>query len=361
MRTTVATFHNLLEPEGLIRHFQENPPQDFEVLDLEWGLPAFSTRFDLFTTIDPAIRRRLDRVPLLPRSRSLLRANSCFIGTTVSEYVLFPGAAASGDLVRAITALTPRYPLVIVKDLPTEAILVGDQALAVSRAVSDACRSAGFVLVDGQALAYVPIDFLSIEEFLAGRSEARRKNIRRKLRSRAALQVDAIPTGDAKFRDSGFLETMYALYLNVYQQSEVHFDLLTPSFFRAVLQDGTIEGIVFTYRSGGQLIGYNICVCQNDRLIDKYVGFAYPAAREHNLYAVSWFRNLEYALERGFRQYVAGWTDPEVKRTLGARFTFTQHAVSVRNPLVRTLMKPFKRFFESDREWRAGHVTRTDP
>jgi uncharacterized protein len=87
-------------------------------------------------------------------------------------------------------------------------------------------------------------------------------------------------------------------------------------------------------------------------LLDKYVGFAYPQAREFNLYFVSWFHNLEYALERGLKCYVAGWTDPEIKRHLGARFTFTHHAVYIRNPWLRRLLSHFKHHFEADSQWR---------
>ena len=56
MLATVATFYNLLEPEGLIRHFLENPPEDFEALDLGAGLPGFCTKFDLPTTVNPTMR-----------------------------------------------------------------------------------------------------------------------------------------------------------------------------------------------------------------------------------------------------------------------------------------------------------------
>ena len=72
---------------------------------------------------------------------------------------------------------------------------------------------------------------------------------------------------------------------------------------------------------------------------------------------MSWFHNLEYALAHGFRYYVAGWTDPEIKRELGARFTFTEHAVYVRNPVLRTLLRPFKRLFEADRRWQDTSVS----
>jgi len=76
---------------------------------------------------------------------------------------------------------------------------------------------------------------------------------------------------------------------------------------------------------------------------------------------VSWFHNIEYALAHGLRYYIAGWTDPAIKRDLGATFTFTQHAVYVRNPVLRKLLMPFKRFFETDRRWQASHVSGTHP
>ena len=50
----------------------------------------------------------------------------------------------------------------------------------------------------------------------------------------------------------------------------------------------------------------------------------------------------------GLRFYVAGWTDPEVKAGLGARFTFTRHLVWVRNPILRRILYMFRHWFESD-------------
>jgi len=54
-------------------------------------------------------------------------------------------------------------------------------------------------------------------------------------------------------------------------------------------------------------------------------------------------------LRHGLRHYIAGWTDPEIKRYLGAKFTFTRHAVYVRNPLLRAILRRFSSAFESDR------------
>lgn len=361
-RTGVPILYNLLEPASLIRHFQEQPPEAFSALDLASGVPAFAAPFDLLTTVDPALLRKLNALPLARTWRRFLRANTCFIGTTVSEYALLPEGTPPEDLVHDLAAVTaPRYAFLIIKDLPADGTLVGNAAFSWSQRIADAANKLGFVLVEGQALAYVPIDFASVGEFLGRLSHARRKNIRRKLRTASQLEIEAIPTGDARFNDDALLARLYELYLNVYRQSEIHFDLLSSAFFRAVLQDSTIDGVVFLYRANDELIGYNFCLCRDSMLIDKYVGFAYPQARHYNLYAVSWFHNLEYALAHRLRHYVAGWTDPDVKRELGARFTFTRHAVYVRNPVLRTLLKPFKRFFESDHQRQEADASSTHP
>jgi hypothetical protein len=56
---------------------------------------------------------------------------------------------------------------------------------------------------------------------------------------------------------------------------------------------------------------------------------------------------------------VAGWTDPEIKAYLGARFTFTRHAIAVRSPLLRLLLRRLAPLFENDRRWFDAHATDT--
>jgi uncharacterized protein len=341
---------NLIEPADLVVAFQSNPPEGFT--PLVFVAPAFETKFDLLTTLEPAMRRRLDALPLADRWQAALRPRTSFIGTTVSEYALFPSATAPEDLVRTIVEeMTPRSRFVIVKDLPMEATLVGADAWAYSRQLTAACRAAGFVLLGGQALAYVPVDFDSTDAYLSRFSRSRRKNLRRKLRHCQTVGIDALATGDPRFADDAFVAAIYALYRNVYAQSEVHFDFLSESFFRAVLRNAAIQGILFTYRAEGALIGWNLCFVQDGMLIDKYIGFDYPISHRHDLYTISWFHNLEYALAHGLRFYVAGWTDPELKRQLGASFTPTMHAVHIRNPLLRGALKLSRRWFEPDRRW----------
>jgi hypothetical protein len=342
-----------LEPDALLAAFTAEPPAGFAVDRSPQGMPAFVAPFDLLTTADDALRRRVAALPLYRHWSRLLRWRTRFAGSTVTEYAPLPPGVAPAALAQGLKAAFGRQcRLLIVKDIAHDSPLLGDADNAYAHAFAGACAATGFVLLEGQALAWVPIDFDSEDEYLARLSHGRRKNIRRKLRARAALEVEAVPTGDARFRDEATLAAFHALFDNVYAQSTIHFDRPTAAFFRTLLQDAASGGVVFVYRHGGAMIGWNLCYEHAGKLIDKYVGFAYPQAREHNLYFVSWMHNLEHARRRGLTHYVAGWTDPEVKAFLGARMSFTRHAVYARNPLLRALLRRLGGHFESDRQWR---------
>ena len=344
-------FVSQLEPEALVRHFIAHPPREFSAERLAGGIPAFTAPFDILTTTEPAFRRRVEQWPLHHYWRRWLRLRARFIGTTVSEYAWLPPDLDPATLAHTLRGTQSRIcPLLIIKDIPQASPLLDAASNAWAESFADRCAHEGFVLVEGQALAWVPIDFASADDYLARLSRGRRRNIRRKLRSRAGLEIASVATG-AAFADEKTIDDFYALYRNVYDQSDVHFDLLDRAFFAAVLCDGDNGGVVFVYRHDGRMIGWNLCFEYGDALVDKIMGLAYPQAREHNLYAISWMENLDYARSRGLRRYVAGWTDPEVKAELGASFTFTRHAVYPRNQLLRFALRRLARHFESDRSW----------
>jgi predicted N-acyltransferase len=346
-----------LEPDALLKAFTAHPPLGFAVDESPQGMPCFLAPFNLLTTADDTLRRRITRLPLYRWWGRLLQWRTRFAGTTVSEYAPLPRAVSPVELAQGLKAAYGREcKLLIVKDIAQDSPLLSDAENTYARTFADACEAQGYVLLEGQALAWLPIDFTSNDEYLARLSSGRRKNIRRKLRSRADLEIEAVHTGDTRFNEAATLAQFQALFDNVYAQSEVHFDQLSAAFFRALLQDADSGGVVFVYRHAGQMIGWNLCYEHGGKLIDKYVGFAYPQAREHNLYFVSWMHNLDYARQRALTHYVAGWTDPEVKSFLGARMTFTRHAVYARNPLLRALLRRLGGHFESDRSWQATQL-----
>lgn len=341
-----------VEPAALVRHFLAHPPRNFDAGRLPGDIPAFSARFDVLTTAEPGFRKRLARWPLFRLWRRWLSLRSRFIGSTVTEYAWLPDNEDPGELARRIhQTQSPLFPLLVIKDLPQDSPLISAAANAWTDAFVESCVEQGFTMVEGQALAWVAIDHASADEYLSRLSRARRRDIRRKLRSRAELDVEIRATGPG-LDDPEVIDALYALYADVYAQSETHFDFLERAFFAALLTDPDSGGVLFVYRHEGKLIGWNLCFEYAGKLVDKYMGLAYPQSRDLNLYAVSWFENLEYARVRGLSHYVAGWTDPEVKAQLGAQFSLTRHAVYPRNFLLRALLKRIAGFFESDRHWR---------
>lgn len=342
-------FLNLLEPVHLVDAFLDAPPEGFTPVALEVDAqkaPAFVTKLDISTTAEKDVKEFLKKFGrLLPKLKTL------FVGTTVSEYALFPDGVLPMALKKAaiIRLRQLKAALLIFKDIPDASPLLGDKENAFSRELVSTLERAGFIIMQGQALAYVPVDFASSGEFIQRFSKSRRKDFKRKLRSFSDITVEAVRTGAPFFNDAA-MEFLYALFINVYNQSEVHFDKLTLKFFKRIFTDEKNNGVVFLYRHNERIIGFNLCFVSGGNLVDKYVGFVYPDARDHNIYFLSWFYNLDYCASNGLKNFVAGWTDPEIKAYLGARFTYTLHAVYIKNLFLRVALKRFKKFFESDKK-----------
>ncbi|MGL4859735.1 MAG: GNAT family N-acetyltransferase, partial [Enterobacteriaceae bacterium] len=353
---TGAHFANLLENEHLLQHFHNAPPKDFSVSIDPTGLLWFLADFNLLTTMEPEVKRRVQQWPLYRYWGNWLIWHTRFIGSTVSEYAPLPGQIPPAELAQQIQQQgRDKTKLTIIKDLPCQSPLLSEQDNAYSAEFTRACEALGFISMEGQALAYVPLDFTSIEEYLGRMSRSRRKDMRRKLKLRSELRVEIVPTGDASFQDPEWLAQLYRYFLAVYEQSDIHFDLLTAPFFQQILQDPYSQGRLFLYWHGEQLVGYNLCYVHKGILLDKYIGMDYPLARQYQLYFVSWFENLQYALDHGLRYYVAGWTDPQVKAQLGASFTFTRHLIWVRHPLRRRIVRRLVPLFEGDSQWHQQH------
>lgn len=358
----LSPFANSLEPPELVERFKRNPPVGFAVhdisLDGQPAAPAFKALYNVLTTLDDEENRFVKALRSSRLIGKLCSVPTLFVGTTVSEYATYPHLADFHPLIQRIlhVARIERSDLIILKDIPSESPLLSSHANAAAGRLIETCKSAGFTIVEGQALAYVPIDFATMDEYLTTKlSSSRRKEFRKKLKSRAQVKVELVRTGDSIFRDEQFCDELYRLYLNVYGQSKYHFDQLTRAFFTEVFQDAAANGVVFLYRrqDDGRLIAWNLCYEYGGYLVDKYVGFEYPDVRQLNIYFISWFENLEYAISRGLSHYIAGWTDPEVKTSLGAKFTFTRHAVYAQNWILRMILNNLQHLFEPDANWAA--------
>ena len=65
-------FISQLEPDALLTAFMDEPPIGFTVARSPQGMPGFVAPFDLLTTADDALRRRMAALPLSRHWRRLL-------------------------------------------------------------------------------------------------------------------------------------------------------------------------------------------------------------------------------------------------------------------------------------------------
>lgn len=326
--------------------FLAHPPKDFDVLSTA-PMPVFRAGFDLLSALDDDIGAKARRLPGYDGWSRWLKLRVAFVGSPVTEYAPLPQGISAFHLARKLRGeWGRRHAMTVVKDLPQASPLLSQADNQRAEAIMQACCSQGFFAVEGMPLAYVPIDFSDVNTYLGRLPKSARRYVQRRLRTRDQMTVKRIPTG-AAFADEALVAAYHALYLEVQDNSDIAFDCLPLSFFAALLRCENSGGFVFEYRHGetGKLLGWNLCFEVGGRLVDKYVGLSYPDAREMNLYFVSWIVNLEYALERGLTQYVAGVAAAEVKAMLGASFTPTRHAVYVRNPVLRFFMRRFAHWF----------------
>ncbi len=337
---------NRIEPENLINTFMAEPPEGFQSISIDTGngfIPGFIMKFNILTTTDEKIKKLLSKVGfLIPKPKAM------FIGTTVTEYSIFPEDIPPDKTRKLILSRLKeiRSSFLIVKDIPLDSPLLSDEENRASKEIMKNLEENKFQIIYGEALAFVRININSIDEYLKLFSRSRRKDIKRKLKSKDEITVEEISTGDPFF-DNETVSFLYMLYMNVYNQSTIHFDLLTESFFKRLFQEE--NGLVFLYRNNGKIIGFNLCYRAGNKLIDKYIGLDYPDARTFNLYFVSWINNIDYCIKNRLEFFVAGWSDPEIKANLGSEFTFTYHAIYLKNPLLRFILKKIKFLLEADK------------
>ena len=112
------------------------------------------------------------------------------------------------------------------------------------------------------------------------------------------------------------LDEVYAMYMETKSRSDLQFEELTPKYFQGVLNDE--QGICTLYYADDTLVGANLMLQNNERLLDKFFCMRTHQGQEYNLYYFSWFTNLQYCIDRKLAFYQSGQAGYETKLRLGS-------------------------------------------
>lgn len=301
------------------------------------GVPLFALRYRLDTPLQGGPLGKLcdalaRRVPRLMEWR-MLGAGSPF--TDACPIALAPRAAAEEsrrairDLISAVEADAQRRgaALVAFKDLaPREAARLGPELSA-----------AGYVAVESLPVAVLDLQGCAdLDGYLARLSRATRRDLRRKMKGAHRVTVE--------WRTSiaGLEDEVRALYESTRTRSTVRygdFEDLPGGYFERVSQALGNDAVFALYRIDGVLAAFNLLLVEPDRVIDKFLGMAYPLGPAHDLYALSWLENVRFCQRTGRRFLQTGQTAYAAKLRFGSSLEPRTHFVKYRNRLLNGLIR----------------------
>jgi len=184
-----------------------------------------------------------------------------------------------------------------------------------------------FNRVQCQSCARLPINFNSMEEFLARFSKAARKDLRRKMRASHEVRVIRSRT------ISPFLDRIYKLYLETVERSPVSFGAHRRLFFEKICE--RVTGAEYTlYFVQEELVAFNLLVVKQEAMVDIYFCMDHELGRKYNMYVLSWIENVRTCVEQKIPLYYAGQGAEKTKARLGATLIPSFILFKHRQPLI---------------------------
>lgn len=200
-----------------------------------------------------------------------------------------------------------------------------------------------FIRLESLANTIIDIKAGSLEDYMKSLSKNMRKDLKRKLR-RSAEQA-ALHTEVREDIDD-IIERVYRLYMNNFSDSDVHFEILTPEFFRNICRNMAGVAKYFITYEQDKIVAFNLCLVKNGLFIDKFIGFDSELARKYHLYFTTFCYNLDWCIKNGIRRYQPGTTDYHPKIRLGARLIPLYIYAKSFNPLLNTIVRLCARWIE---------------
>ena len=310
--------------------------------ELQAAVPAFVTNYRLDTTLTGPLKRVTDAIVRV--SPRLLQQRLLGLGSPVGEtchlgFAPDTDAATQQRLLGAIMNKVEEYT----KQQRIGMIAAKDTPNAQDDLWANVARAQRLRRQPGLPTAYLDVHFSSLDEYLGSLSRATRKDLRRKLKSSAALRVEWRNTID------GIGDDVMRLYRETYSNAELNFEELTPEYFAGVLRELGPRASCVAYWLGDRLVAFNLVLHDGGRLLDKFLGMDYAVARDYNLYFFTWMENVRYCIEHGLNVYQSGQGLHREKMRLGSRLSQNWLWYRHRNRVLDAIFALFERLARLDR------------
>ncbi len=182
---------------------------------------------------------------------------------------------------------------------------------------------------------FLTIKEKSCEDYIEKLSKNTRKDIRKKLnRLNTLTRLETEVTEDI----SNIKNRIYELYMNNFEDSDIHFETLTMEFFENIAKN--MEGVAkffITRDHTSQIVAFNLCFVKNNTCIDKVIGLDKDKSRLYHLYNATLIHNIGWCIKNNITYYQLGITDYHAKLRFGASLTPLFIYVKINNRILNAI------------------------
>lgn len=211
----------------------------------------------------------------------------------------------------------------------------------------------GFSRMASLPLAVLELPYRSEAEYLATFSPRFRSELRRKMRRASNVTVELRDSID-DIADE--IEELFQATRKNRRADYGSFDDVGPEFFPKLLDGLEGKAQVMLCRYAGELVSFNMFLVEPNRVLAKFIGMRYPAARDLNLYYYNWLMMVRYCIEHEIPLLQTGQTTYEIKTRLGSKlkrsWIYFRHRGQISNQIFR-LAAPLAALDKSDPDLRA--------
>ncbi|MDD2679288.1 MAG: GNAT family N-acetyltransferase [Candidatus Omnitrophica bacterium] len=332
----------LIESYGYLKNLEEGGAEEFSFGYLlgkrndtiVFILPFFSVDFSLAMLLPGPLRK------LAGRFNRWLRMK-----------VLFPGSPTTEGFSMGLSP-DEEFDVVLGKALEKlEAFSKEEKIAALAfynlppqyRKLAAYLKQKKFLKLETLPTTALTIQAACLEEYIKGLGKNTRKDLKKKLRRSAELaQLRTEPREDV----SDIIDTIYRLYLDNFNDADVHFETLTKKFFLDIGKNMPGVAKYFITYDGEKIVAFNLCLIKDGTFIDKFIGFDYNVAHKYHLYYTTFCHNIEWCITHGLKVYQPGFSDYHPKVRLGAKLIPLDIYVKIFNPLLNALIRLAKPLIE---------------
>ena len=257
--------------------------------------PFFVLDQDLLAGMGARVQTAADIVRRLwPR---FLRMRTLMVGCAVGEGHL---DEQDGTPARA-------QAMLLARTLPQQAQALGARLIVMKefparyRSVLARLGDCGFARIPSMPMTTLNIDYADFDDYMRC---ALGSNTRRKWRIKFRNVAKRAPLELSIVRDvTPIIDSVYPLYLAVYERSSLQFEKLTKAFLCGLGLRMPDKVRFFVWRIGERAVAFSVCMLQGDSLYAEYVGFDYGVAFDMHLYHCAVRDMIGWGIANGFKRF----------------------------------------------------------